>query len=48
VVLSNLESINALLVHQGMPPAERLLKLNETAINQMKSLVGNKSLKRLN
>jgi hypothetical protein len=48
VVLSNLESINALLVHQGMPPAERLLKLNETAISQMKSLVGNKSLKRLN
>jgi hypothetical protein len=48
VVLSNLESINALLVHQGMPPAERLLKLNETAINQMKSLVGNKSMKRLN
>jgi hypothetical protein len=48
VVLSNLESINALLVHQGMLQAERLVKLNETAISQMKSLVDNKNIKRLN
>ena len=48
VVLSNLESINALLVHQGMPQAERLMKLNETAISQMKSLIDNKNIKRLN
>jgi len=48
VVLSNLESINALLVHQGMPQAERLVKLNETAISQMKSLVASKSIKMLN
>jgi len=48
LVLSNLESINALLVHQGMPQAERLVKLNETAISQMKSLVASKSIKMLN
>jgi hypothetical protein len=47
VVLSNLESINALLVHQGMSQSERLMKLNETAINQMKSLLSNKNIKML-
>lgn len=40
VVLSNLESINALLIRQGLPQSERLLQLNNTAIIQMKSLVG--------
>jgi hypothetical protein len=47
VVLSNLESINALLVHQGMKQPERLMQLNETAITQMKSLVENKNIKLL-
>jgi len=47
IVLSNLESINALLVHQGTPQSERLLKLNETAISQMKSLLTDKNVKRL-
>ncbi len=47
VVLSNLESINALLVRQSMTQSERLVKLNETAIIQMKSLVSNKNIKRL-
>ncbi len=47
VVLSNLESINALLVHQGMKQPERLMQLNETAITQMKSLVTNKNVKLL-
>jgi hypothetical protein len=48
VVLSNMESINALLIRQGLPQGERLLQLNHTAITQMKSLVGsaiNKQLK---
>lgn len=40
VVLSNLESINAVLIHQGLPAAERLLQLNGIAITQMRSLVG--------
>jgi hypothetical protein len=47
VVLSNLESINAVLIHQGAVPADRLRQLNEIAISQMRSLLGNNSLKRL-
>jgi hypothetical protein len=40
VVLSNLESINAVLVHQGLPVPQRLVQLNAIAITQMRSLVG--------
>ena len=40
VVLSNMESINALLIRQELPQKERLIQLNNTAITQMKSLVG--------
>jgi hypothetical protein len=40
VILSNIESINALLVRQGMPQKERLVQLNTAAITQMKSLLG--------
>ncbi len=47
VVLSNMESINAVLIHQGLPQNERLQQLNTIAISQMKSLVGNKQLKKL-
>ncbi|MDR1736566.1 MAG: KilA-N domain-containing protein, partial [Oscillospiraceae bacterium] len=47
VVLSNMESINALLIRQGLPQGERLLQLNGTAITQMKSLVGAARLERL-
>ena len=47
VVLSNMESINALLIHQGLPQIERLEQLNNVAITQMKSLIGNKQVKRL-
>ena len=39
VVLSNMESINAVLIHQNMPQNERLLQLNKIAIMQMKSLL---------
>jgi hypothetical protein len=39
VVLSNLESMNSLLIRQGLTPAERLQTLNQTAINQMKTLL---------
>jgi hypothetical protein len=44
VVLSNMESINALLIRQGLPQSERLLQLNSTAITQMRSLVDNGNL----
>jgi len=47
VVLSNLESINSLLIHQGMEQGERLVKLNQIAIQQMKSLLNNQSIKKL-
>ena len=47
VVLSNMESINAVLIHQGLKQNQRLEQLNKIAITQMKSLVGNKQLKNL-
>jgi hypothetical protein len=47
VVLSNMESINALLIRQGLSQVERLLKLNKVAITQMKSLLESNSLKSL-
>ncbi|MDP1744979.1 MAG: KilA-N domain-containing protein [Bacteroidota bacterium] len=47
VVLSNLESINSVLIHQGLKQNERLPQLNAIAITQMKSLLGNKDLKKL-
>lgn len=47
VVLSNLESINAVLIHQGIEQPERLRQLNDIAISQMKSLLGAVALKRL-
>ena len=47
VILTNLESINAVLIRQELPQSERLVKLNEVAIIQMKSLIANTSIKRL-
>ena len=45
VVLSNMESINALLIRQELPQHERLVQLNNVAITQMRSLVENKQVK---
>ena len=47
VVLSNLESINALLIAQGLPQTERIIQLNKTAITQMASLVSSKQIQKL-
>ena len=47
VVLSNMESINALLIRQGLKQNERLIQLNQAAITQMKSLLQNNVLKKL-
>lgn len=47
VVLSNMESINAVLIRQGIPQSERLQQLNAIAITQMKSLINNQNLKKL-
>ena len=47
VVLSNLESINALLIRDGLSQSDRLEKLNKIAIEQLKSLLAHKSIKKL-
>lgn len=47
VVLSNMESINAVLIHQGLAQAQRLQELNTIAISQMKSLMANTQIKKL-
>lgn len=47
VVLSNLESINAVLIHQNLPQSDRLQQLNAIAISQMRSLLGNANLNQL-
>jgi hypothetical protein len=47
VVLSNLESINAVLIRQGLTASRRLTQLNTIAISQMRSLIGATSGKRL-
>ena len=48
VVLSNLESINALLIRDGLTQSDRLEKLNKIAIEQLKSLLTHKAIKKLN
>jgi hypothetical protein len=40
IILSNMESINAELIRQSISQSERLLALNNTAIHQMRSLLG--------
>ena len=47
VILSNIESINAMLIHQKESQPQRLEKLNNIAITQMKSLLNNKSVEKL-
>ena len=47
VILSNLESINAVLIHQELPQGQRLLQLNAIAITQMKSLLQSSLVKKL-
>jgi hypothetical protein len=47
VVLTNLESLNSVLIRQGLSQPERLLKLNEIAITQMRTLLATNNVKRL-
>ena len=44
VILTNLESLNAVLIKQNLIQTDRLKKLNEFAISQMKSLLGSNQL----
>ena len=47
VCLSNLENLNALFIGEGMLQAERLRKLNQIAIQQMRFLTEDSRIKRL-
>jgi len=38
ICLSNMENLNAVFINEGMPQSERLIKLNQIAIQQMKVL----------
>ncbi len=46
--LSNLENVNAVMINDGIPQPQRLRKLNEIAIQQMRILaeVGGRKLLR--
>ena len=41
ICLSNMENINAVLINEGMPQSQRLVKLNQIAIQQMRVLEDN-------
>lgn len=47
VCLANLETLNAHLIHQGVAQAQRLMLLNQTAIQQMKLLLADACVQRL-
>ncbi len=47
VCLANLETLNAEFIKMGMTQSDRILKLNEIAISQMKSLQSNNTIKKL-
>lgn len=38
ICLSNMENLNAVFINDGVPQSERLIKLNQIAIQQMKIL----------
>ena len=45
ICLSNMENLNAVFIDQGLPQSERLIKLNQIAIQQMKVLEGDDNRK---
>ncbi len=47
VCLANLENLNAVMIDEGHPQPERLKKLNQIAINQMKILLSDNNTKKL-
>lgn len=46
VCLANMENLNAVLINEGLPQSERLAKLNQIAISQMKLLIEDKAIKK--
>jgi len=47
LVLANIESMNAEFIRMALTQNERLIKLNQIAISQLKSLIGNPAIKKL-
>lgn len=47
LVLANIESLNAELIHMGIGQGNRLKKLNETAIRQLQTLTATRAVRRL-
>lgn len=47
LVLANLEAINAELIRQGLEQDERVIRLNEAAITQMRSILNSPSFSKL-
>ncbi len=47
VCLANLENLNAHFINDGIEQSERLVKLNQTAITQMKLLTTDRSIEKL-
>ena len=47
LVLVNIEGMNAELIHMGLPQGERLGRLNEIAIRQMRTLTSAPTLRQL-
>ena len=47
IVLSNMESLNAVFIRQGLSPKERLLRLNANAKQMMKSLLDSAGIEQL-
>jgi hypothetical protein len=47
VVLTNMESLNAVCIRQGLPQHERLLLLNQAAIQQLSSLLRHHAIRQL-
>jgi hypothetical protein len=48
VVLVNIESFNAELIRLGLSQSKRLMELNQIAIRQLKAIVSNPTVKKLN
>lgn len=47
ICLANMENLNSVLINDGVPQGERLIKLNQIAIHQMQVLEDNGSRKLL-
>ena len=47
LVLANIESMNAEFIRMELSQCERLLKLNQIAISQLKSITANPTVRRL-